>query len=161
MKFSIGDIDLVHEHTWCAVYGNTTFSFYAATMHGRSMRYYHQFIFPDLGDDKQVDHFNPDETLDNSRGNLRPATRSTQVINTNLRSNNTSGVKGVSFHAYSNSWRVKWRKDDDRDGVKYFSVLKYGSDSMAKTKAIAYRKKKEASTNKYIIASHPPDESVS
>jgi HNH endonuclease len=56
-------------------------------------------IYPD-----ELDHWNNDPT-DNRLANLRLATRTEQLRNTLLRSDNTSGFKGV--YAHKGRWRAK------------------------------------------------------
>jgi len=53
--------------------------------------------------DKFVDHKNGD-TLDDRRSNLRKSTCSQSAMNRKIRSDNSSGYKGVSWHEYN--WRV-------------------------------------------------------
>lgn len=53
-----------------------------------------------------VDHRNGD-TLDNQRGNLRITTNAQNCQNQKLRSNNTSGYKGVTFHPNNKNWVAK------------------------------------------------------
>jgi len=50
-----------------------------------------------------VDHINGN-TLDNRRKNLRGATNSQNVVNSKLRSTNTSGIRGVSLDKKSGKW---------------------------------------------------------
>lgn len=50
-----------------------------------------------------VDHINRNG-LDNRRKNLREADPTQSNWNQGLRTNNTSGVKGVSFHKSSGKW---------------------------------------------------------
>lgn len=159
MKFSVEDIDIVNNHTWYAGCGNNTYNFYAQTLKKKRIRQYHQFIFPSIGYDKTVDHFNSEDTLDNTRDNLRPASKTTQSINQRIQSNNISGIKGVSYHTDTNSWRARWCSDDDQPLSKSFSIIKYG-DTNAKNKAIMYRKNMVESTNKYKIAALPPNKSL-
>jgi hypothetical protein len=47
--------------------------------------------------------------LDNRRTNLRLATQSQQCINQNIRIDNKSGYKGVSFHKATGKWTVQLR----------------------------------------------------
>ena len=54
-----------------------------------------------------VDHILCKEKTNNNVCNLRWATRTEQVINQDIRSDNISGVKGVSNHG--NSWMAKLR----------------------------------------------------
>jgi hypothetical protein len=62
----------------------------------------------------RLDHRNQNG-LDNRKRNLRRATRSENAANKAKPKNNTSGYKGVSWHALSNKWRAyikvnqKWK----------------------------------------------------
>jgi hypothetical protein len=53
-----------------------------------------------------IDHINTVET-DNTRKNLRAASYSQNLQNSNKRSDNTSGYKGVSWYKRRNKWQVK------------------------------------------------------
>lgn len=70
----------------------------------------HQFI---TGWD-YVDHANGDG-LDNRRANLRQATRGQNLANIGLKSNNTSGLKGVRQHSPG-----RWRATCGRDYLGLF-----------------------------------------
>jgi len=67
-----------------------------------------------------VDHVNRNG-LDNRRSNLRSATSSQNSMNRGLRSDNTSGYKGVSWHASSTAWRAVIWKDGLRRHLGPFS----------------------------------------
>ncbi|KAB0988745.1 HNH endonuclease [Cronobacter sakazakii] len=54
----------------------------------------------------EIDHINGDKQ-DNRIENLRECTRSQNEINKGLSSTNTSGCKGVSWHAQSKKWRAR------------------------------------------------------
>lgn len=53
-----------------------------------------------------VDHISRD-TLDNRRCNLRIVTNAQNMWNQRMRSNNTSGYKGVSWHPVNKSWTAR------------------------------------------------------
>lgn len=54
----------------------------------------------------QIDHVNGDRT-DNRICNLRDATSTQNHGNANKRTDNTSGIKGVSVHSTSKRWRAR------------------------------------------------------
>lgn len=58
--------------------------------------------------DAFTDHINRNK-LDNRRNNLRTVNKSQNAINTNIRSDNSSGCKGVYWRKQRNKWRaVVW-----------------------------------------------------
>jgi len=57
----------------------------------------------------QADHINRDR-LDNRRSNLRNVTPSENTWNQPLKSNNTSGVRGVCFDRTRKKWKATWGK---------------------------------------------------
>jgi len=52
-----------------------------------------------------VDHIDNNRT-NNNVNNLRWVTKSENSMNASLSSNNTSGIKGISFHKASNKWQA-------------------------------------------------------
>lgn len=59
-----------------------------------------------FGDGKIADHADRN-SFNNQRSNLRLASNSQNAINTALRSNNKSGLKGVCLHSQSGRWQAK------------------------------------------------------
>jgi hypothetical protein len=152
MKFSIEDYNVVEEHTWYAALDH---SFYAATTvengEGCNKRIlFHQFILTDMDNNESCDHGNRD-SLDNTRRNLRPATKRTQSINRGIPSTNTSGVKGVGCYYDSEGmpirWYTTWHDENGKANRKYFPVSTFGDK--ARDEAIAYRKNIEQSLPHY------------
>ena len=62
----------------------------------------HRLIM-DCPDDKLVDHINHNK-LDNRETNLRICTKSQNAMNQNIKSNNTSGIVGVSWDKKNEKW---------------------------------------------------------
>lgn len=54
-----------------------------------------------------IDHINRNP-LDNRLVNLRIVTRSVNVLNTGLRSTNTSGYKGISYDTTNKAWCIEY-----------------------------------------------------
>jgi hypothetical protein len=75
-------------------------------MQRRSLYMHRQLLGLEHGDPRQGDHRNHD-TLDCRRANLRIATRSQQQHNTQRRSDNLSGYKGVFLDAQRGKWVAK------------------------------------------------------
>lgn len=67
-----------------------------------------------------TDHINGDG-LDNRRANLRPATASQNHFNQRLRSNNTSGFKGVSLDKRYDKWAAHIRADGRRRSLGLYA----------------------------------------
>jgi len=68
----------------------------------------------------EVDHI---DTLSNCIENLRPATHSQNGKNRKTPKNNTSGVKGVSWHKRSKKWVVSIGVNWKRKALGYFDDL--------------------------------------
>lgn len=97
--FDLEDFDKIKDYCW---YINkdgyvASSSFYKYTR-------LHRLIM-DYPDDMEVDHEYHDK-WDNRKEFLRIVTRSKNQMNVSLRSNNTSGVKGVSWHIVREKWQA-------------------------------------------------------
>lgn len=95
------DVDQVKKHRWY--------------MHGKGyvqaqdVGMLHRFLLkPEYGE--IIDHINKDK-LDNRKSNLRIATLSENGYNSKLPVNNTSGIKGVTYHKQSDGWDSFLEKD--------------------------------------------------
>jgi hypothetical protein len=71
---------------------------------------------------KDMDHRNLSKS-DNRFANLREATRSQNVTNTTIRSDNSSGFKGVSYHKISGKWKAQIRAPGKKDHLGYFDLI--------------------------------------
>jgi hypothetical protein len=84
------------------------FGYLMLTMAGRKL-YAHRvavMIMTGRWPREDVDHVNGDRT-DNRWANLRKASRSCNLQNSRIRSNNTSGVKGVSQRSDTGKWTAR------------------------------------------------------
>lgn len=86
---------------------------------------YHYGYFPE----NQIDHIDRDK-LNNRVNNLREVSQSCNIRNTGSRKNNKSGVKGVSWHKASKSWRVNIMTNGKPNYLGYYND---------KTEAVAMR----------------------
>lgn len=95
----------VNQHKWCLrkTKSGALYAGRAISINGKkSIQLMHQFI---MGQSHpEVDHrdFNG---LNNQKNNLRNCTHSQNTKSLNLKKNNTSGFKGVSFSRKSNKWQ--------------------------------------------------------
>lgn len=103
------DFDLLNSFKWHAVKIGTTGHFYACRdvndKHIKMHNVVAAFCFGDIPKGLLVDHKNRD-TLDNSRANLRLATRSQNQWNSRKRAG-SSKYKGISFSKTRNKWRAR------------------------------------------------------
>lgn len=110
--------------------------------------YLHRLIWEELigpiPTGMQVDHINRNRT-DNRLCNLRLVTIQDNRKNMSKRSDNTSGITGVSYWAAQNAYRASVGKyPNGSTKFKMFSVLKYGKQAAfqlaceARKKALAH-----------------------
>jgi len=126
------DLYLVETHTWCCSDG------YAATRTSGSttQQFFHNLAMQHIPTDITVDHINRNG-LDNCKSNLRLVDWRIQNINHGIKSNNTSGVTGVSYHKNPGAWVAKWQDGDGNQCYKCFSLKKCTND-IAKAMAIKH-----------------------
>ena len=74
--------------------------------HQRTAVRLHQFLLGPAGPGLEWDHINRDK-LDNRRANLRAVSRRGNTRNTGPRSDNTSGVRGVTWNRPTKRWRAQ------------------------------------------------------
>lgn len=118
------DFELLSQWKWFAYKSNKTF--YAARQerlpNGKQrMVIMHRFIV-DAPPDMQVDHKDGDG-LNNTRDNLRPATRQQNMSNRPLFANNTSGFKGVRRYKGSNKCHAQIRVNGKSKHLGIFDLV--------------------------------------
>jgi hypothetical protein len=69
-----------------------------------------------------LDHIDGNR-LNNKIKNLRPATMTQNAYNSKLKKDNSSGVKGVSWHKQANKWQVRVRINGKRKNFGVFDNL--------------------------------------
>lgn len=114
-QFALVDADVAVDHrfNWCAQLNIYTKTHYAARKTSRfddggsRNAWMHREIMGAPGN-LQVDHVNGN-TLDNRRCNLRLATISQNGMNKKMRSDNSSGLKGVYLHRGTGKWAAEVR----------------------------------------------------
>jgi hypothetical protein len=101
------DAELVAGYSWSAHKEGQTFYAIAHVpgcgSPGQSVKM-HRLIRPDIKG--EIDHRDRNG-LNNTRTNLRPATRSQQNANQGIRCDNRSGYKGVNWDKARGKWRVR------------------------------------------------------
>jgi hypothetical protein len=93
----------------------------------------HQLVFLYVSGEfptKEIDHINRVRN-DNRLSNLRFCNRSENSQNTKIRSNNTSGVKGVSWSRSHQKWHAYIKVNDIRTNCGYFESLDEASAARA------------------------------
>lgn len=137
MKFDKEDIDKVQTHFIHAEKKNRTW--YACTTIKRNTTQFSNIIMNHKSTRRSltIDHIDQDG-LNNRKDNLRLANKSEQSVNRRKATNNTSGIKGVSFDKSKNQWVAQW-SEPKINHRKRFSCNKYGDK--AKQMAIDYRNK--------------------
>jgi len=128
------DLDIVESYNWCCSNG------YAATgTSSANPQYFHNLVMRHIPTEITVDHINR-ICLDNRKSNLRLVDRRIQTINQGIKSNNTSGVTGVSYYKKPGAWVAQWYDSSGTKCKKWFSSKKYTNEG-AKAKAIEHRQR--------------------
>jgi hypothetical protein len=117
------DYEYLNQWKWYALkQNNNIFLFYAVRCFKRKTISMHRVIAERIGI-KNPDHIDRNG-LNNQRDNLREATRSQQVINQNLRKDNKSGYKGVSWDRRQKKWVARIQSNKKNLHLGYFDDIK-------------------------------------
>lgn len=85
----------------------------------------HHNVWPEF----EIDHINGDRS-DNRISNLRLANRSENVRNSGIRSDNTTGAKGVSFSREHGMYRARIGLNGKRKHIGLFSTVAEASEAI-------------------------------
>lgn len=94
------------------------------------------YSFVDSNYAGKVDH-KDNNPLNNLEENLRPATSSQNMANSNLSIRNTSGVKGVSWDKKCQKWRAYIRINGQQISLGYFDSIEEAAE-VRRAAAIRY-----------------------
>lgn len=113
------DFERVNQFKWCFDTG------YAARKAGPKRKqekiWMHRFIMK-TPTDLDTDHINRDR-LDNRKSNLRVCTHSMNLHNAKIRTDNKSGIKGVSWSKDKGKWRVAKVFQSKQYHLGYYTTL--------------------------------------
>jgi len=108
------DYERVIQHKWCYDSGG----YATANVNGKQQRM-HRFILK-AKRGEHVDHANMNG-LDNQRSNIRICNNSQNHANTRLRSDNTTGYKGVSYITRDDRFQAKIQVNGHHMNLGYFT----------------------------------------
>lgn len=112
-KIDLEDVSKLGKYKWRTIFKNN--KPYMVTGNQNSPKlYFHRIV---LVTNKQVDHISGD-TSDNRRNNLREVTIQENMMNLKKKSNNTSGIRGVSFDKKRNNWKCDFTINKIRIYIK-------------------------------------------
>lgn len=126
--------EIVSEHLWHVERNGKRFYAKRGVSLGGKRRkniYMHRALLA-APDGMEVDHIDGDG-LNNKLSNLRLATRAQNAWNCGLHEHNTSGFKGVSWHASKNRWRAQITFYGKRIHIGYFKTPEAAYSSYCKT----------------------------
>lgn len=117
--FDKDDYDKVKEYKW-----HLDRQGYVVTRLDKKRISMHRLILA-ITNDNLIDHINLNKA-DNRRNNLRIVDKSKNEMNKPVRSNNSSGVKGVCYYNSKN----KWSAEIDKNGVKFRKLFNTFDDAV-------------------------------
>lgn len=103
----IEDLGKLSLKTWRVIKNNASGKLYACTTDENNSTVYMHNIIMNTPKGYDTDHINRENTLDNRKQNLRIVTRRQNLLNIrDIKSNNTSGYKNISFNKQKQKWVV-------------------------------------------------------
>lgn len=118
--FDIDDYEKIKNYTWYLRQDG----YVGAHLSNNQTMLMHRFIMNVLdNDDIFVDHIHAERKNDNRKSNLRLSTKSQNEMNIPVRSNNTSGVTGISYAKQNGKWHAYISKDGIRDNLGWFECF--------------------------------------
>lgn len=117
----IEDVEKCKSHTWHVQH--TDVHNYCATKDGKSVLLLHRYLI-EPPNNMVVDHINGN-TYDNRKSNLRICTRQENSMNQAMRSDNTSGYKGVLWYHYNgvDKWQATIQVNKKKISLGYYEKL--------------------------------------
>ena len=109
-KIDLDNVDLAKSRKWRTVFKLNKPYLFSGNQHS-SRVYFHRLIVN--CNDLQVDHISGD-TSDNRKQNLRIVSIQDNMKNLQKKSNNTSGIRGVSFDKKRSRWKVDFTYEKTR-----------------------------------------------
>lgn len=111
------DVDLIKKYKWRTVYKGP--KPYMVTGNQKAPREYFHRLVMNNPENLEVDHISGD-SHDNRKSNLRACLPEENALNKQKRSNNTSGIRGVSFNKDEQKWQVDFYVKKKRIYFKKF-----------------------------------------
>lgn len=124
--FDIDDIPMISKYRWrSTIKGTKLTNTYIVTnvYHGSTIEvlYLHRLIMS-APKGIEVDHIDGNP-LNNQKSNLRFATRSQQLMNTRIRSDNSLGIRGIVYDKRKNTYKIEIQKNNFRYYFKDFDNI--------------------------------------
>ena len=114
--FDLEDYDKIKDYYW----RRNDDGYYVASVKRKDLMLHN--LVTNCSKDKVADHIKGSNTLyDNRKSNLRIVTKSQNVMNSIIRSDNTSGVRGVTYDKIHNRWVVRIQADNQKHFLGYFA----------------------------------------
>lgn len=118
-KLDLDDIEKLGTRKWRTIFKSNKPYLITGNQNSEKI-YFHRLILNNP--EEQVDHISGD-TLDNRKCNLRKVSLQDNMCNLRKKSNNTSGVRGISYNKAKNRWTVDFTYKKQRFYIKTFSTI--------------------------------------